>query len=164
MPILALNSLEIISRSPDQTRRIGMRLGAILRPGDVVCLSGDLGAGKTTLVQGIAAGWGSNDLVNSPTFVLVNVYSRPDGVHLYHMDAYRLSGAAEAYDLDLETMIEQGPLVIEWGERIRAALPPERLWLRLNDLEETQRDLLVTADGARPQEMLTFLRKEIYGG
>jgi len=78
-PILDQNSFEIISRSSEQTRRVGMRLGALLKPGDVVCLQGDLGAGKTTLVQGIAAGWGSLDSVSSPTFVLVNLYRRLDG-------------------------------------------------------------------------------------
>ena len=93
-PILDRNSLEIISRSAEQTRRVGMRLGAMLEPGDIVCLIGDLGAGKTTFVQGLAAGWGSLDPVSSPTFVIVNVYRRLDQRKLYHLDAYRLSGPA----------------------------------------------------------------------
>ena len=101
-PILDRNSFEIISRSAEQTRRVGMRLGALLEPGDIVCLIGDLGAGKTTLVQGLAAGWGSLDPVSSPTFVIVNVYRRLDQNQLFHLDAYRLSGAAEAADLDLD--------------------------------------------------------------
>ena len=82
MPILSPHSLEIISRSPEQTRRVGMRLGAMLQVGDVVGLCGELGSGKTTLVQGIGAGWGSLDAVTSPTFVLVNVYRRTDGQNL----------------------------------------------------------------------------------
>jgi tRNA threonylcarbamoyladenosine biosynthesis protein TsaE len=69
MPILNANTLEFVSRSPEQTRRLGMRLGALMQAGDVICLSGDLGSGKTTLVQGIARGWGSLDPVSSPTFV-----------------------------------------------------------------------------------------------
>src|SRR5665648_780012 len=72
MPILDANTLEIFSRSPEQTRRIGMRLGMFLQPGDVICLQGELGAGKTTLVQGVAQGWGSLDAVSSPTFVPVS--------------------------------------------------------------------------------------------
>ncbi len=75
-PILDPHSCELISLSPEQTRRVGMRLGALLQVGDVLALSGDLGAGKTTLMQGIASGWGSLDAVSSPTFVLVNVYRR----------------------------------------------------------------------------------------
>ena len=90
MPIIEANAFEFFSRSPDQTRRVGMRLGAMLRSGDVVCLDGDLGSGKTTLVQGVAAGWGSTDAVSSPTFVLVNIYRREDDVRLAHLDAYRL--------------------------------------------------------------------------
>jgi tRNA threonylcarbamoyladenosine biosynthesis protein TsaE len=101
MPILDPHSLEFISRSAEQTRRVGMRLGALVDGGDVVCLVGDLGSGKTTFVQGLAAGWGSLDPVTSPTFVLVNLYRRPEGARLYHLDAYRLSGASEAADLDL---------------------------------------------------------------
>jgi tRNA threonylcarbamoyladenosine biosynthesis protein TsaE len=108
MPILDPRTVEFLSRSPEQPRRRGFRLGALLGASDLVCLSGDLGTGKTTLVQGIAQGWGSLDLVSSPTFVLVNEYRRPDGCCLYHLDAYRLSSAWEAEDLDLERMIENG--------------------------------------------------------
>ncbi len=104
MPILDANSLDYFSRSPEQTRRMGMRLGALLDRGDIVCLSGDLGAGKTTLVQGIAKGWGSLDAVSSPTFILVNVYRRLDGSTLAHLDAYRMQSALEAEDLDLEPL------------------------------------------------------------
>src|SRR5512139_751687 len=114
MPILSSHSLEIISRSPEQTRRVGMRLGTLLKLGDVVHLIGEMGSGKTTFVQGISAGWGSLDPASSPTFVLVNVYRRPDRHTLYHLDAYRLSCIQEAWDLDLDEMIDTGILVIEW--------------------------------------------------
>src|SRR5512135_3538255 len=102
MPILNARTLEFFSRSPDQTRRLGVRLGALLQPGDLICLSGDLGAGKTTLVQGVAQGWGSLDTVSSPTFVLVNEYRRPDGAFLFHLDAYRLESEPEAAELDID--------------------------------------------------------------
>jgi tRNA threonylcarbamoyladenosine biosynthesis protein TsaE len=115
-PILGRNSLEIISRSAEQTRRVGMRLGSLLKPGDIVCLTGDLGAGKTTLVQGMAAGWGSLDPVSSPTFVIVNLYRRLDRATFFHLDAYRLSGPTEAVDLDLDSMLDEGSLVIEWAD------------------------------------------------
>lgn len=162
MPILSTNSFEVISRSPEQTRRFGMRLGGMLEPGDVVGLSGDLGAGKTTLVQGIAAGWGSPDPASSPTFVLVNTYRRPTDGRLFHLDAYRISGPAEAIDLDLEILLEQGPLVIEWVERIQAALPKYGLWVKMNWIDDFHRDLLLKADGERYLTLLEILRKEIF--
>ena len=151
MPILDPHSLEIISRSAEQTRRVGMRLGTLLQPGDLIGLVGDLGSGKTTLVQGIAAGWGSLDPVSSPTFVLVNVYRRPDGLQLFHLDAYRLSGPAEAIDLDLDSMLDQGPMLVEWAERVQEALPPDGLWVHLNYVSENQRDMIFTARGAALQ-------------
>ncbi len=156
--------MEIISRSPEQTRRVGMRLGALLQPGDVVCLIGDLGAGKTTFIQGLASGWGSLDQVTSPTFVLVNVYRRPDDRRLYHLDAYRLECASEAEDLDITSMLESGPMVIEWAERVLGALPPEHLYIALHMIDEFQRDLVISARGPHYQALLTTFRKHIYGG
>jgi len=164
MPILSPASLEIISRSPEQTRRVGIRLGSLLVSGDVVCLVGELGSGKTTLVQGIAAGWGSTDTALSPTFVLVNVYRQPEGGRLFHLDSYRISGPAEAEDLDLISFMDNGPLVVEWAERIQEALPKENLWVNLTWIDELQRDLVLTAHGTRYQSMITVLRKQIYGG
>jgi tRNA threonylcarbamoyladenosine biosynthesis protein TsaE len=163
MPVFKPSSLEFISRSTEQTRRVGMRLGALLQPGDVICLIGDLGAGKTTFMQGISSGWGSLDGVSSPTFVLVNVYRRPDGRRLYHLDAYRLDGASEAEDLDLDAMLESGPLVIEWADRIQAVLPQERLWVTLEWVDQEQRDFMITAQGARYLVLLHDFRKHVFG-
>jgi len=162
-PILDRNSLEIISRSAEQTRRVGMRLGAMLEPGDIICLIGDLGAGKTTFVQGLAAGWGSLDPVSSPTFVIVNVYRRLDQHKLFHLDAYRLSGPAEATDLDLDNMFDNGSLVIEWADIIAEALPAERLWVNLRYVDENQRDLIFTAHDRRYQRLLAEFRGQVYG-
>jgi tRNA threonylcarbamoyladenosine biosynthesis protein TsaE len=164
MPILAQNSVEIISRSAEQTRRVGMRLGALLYIGDVIGLVGDLGSGKTTLVQGIAAGWGSLDQVSSPTFVLVNVYRKLENQRLYHLDAYRISDASEAEDLDINMFMESGPLVIEWAERVKSALPADGLWASLKYVDEDQRDLVFSARGQRSQQLLTAFRKQVYGG
>jgi tRNA threonylcarbamoyladenosine biosynthesis protein TsaE len=163
MPILDPQSMEFISRSTEQTRRAGMRLGALLEPGDVICLVGDLGSGKTTLMQGVAAGWGSLDQVSSPTFVLVNVYRRPENQRLFHLDAYRISGPQEAQDLDLEALIAQGPLVIEWADRIEAALPRERLWIQMHYIDITQRDLIISAHGKRYKNILNQFRKTVFG-
>ncbi|RME90553.1 MAG: tRNA (adenosine(37)-N6)-threonylcarbamoyltransferase complex ATPase subunit type 1 TsaE [Anaerolineae bacterium] len=163
MPILPPNALEFFSRSPEQTRRVGMRLGSLLAVGDVVCLEGELGAGKTTLVQGLAQGWGSSDLVSSPTFILVNVYRRPDGARLFHLDAYRLASPTEAEELDLDAMLDEGPLVIEWAERVRSILPSERLWLRLDYVDEEQRQMQFTAHGKRYEKLLDEFRRSLVG-
>jgi tRNA threonylcarbamoyladenosine biosynthesis protein TsaE len=163
MPVFNPQSMEFISRSAEQTRRLGMRLGALLKSGDTICLIGDLGAGKTTLVQGVSAGWGSLDQASSPTFVLINVYRRLDGKRLFHLDAYRLSGAAEARDLDIDDLLEGGPLVVEWADRIREALPDECLWVTLSWVDEGQRDLMLTAKGSRYRALLAKLRKQVFG-
>jgi tRNA threonylcarbamoyladenosine biosynthesis protein TsaE len=164
MPILDSRSLEFISRSPEQTRRAGMRLGGMLQPGDVLGLVGDLGSGKTTLMQGVAAGWGSLDPVSSPTFVLVNVYRHPQGRRLFHLDAYRLSGDAEAEDLDMVEMLDSGPLVVEWADRIWGALPADHLRVTMSYVDENCRDLIFSAHGMRYEVLLADLRKQIYGG
>jgi tRNA threonylcarbamoyladenosine biosynthesis protein TsaE len=141
-----------------------MRLGALLKPGDLVALVGELGSGKTTLVQGIAAGWGTFDQVTSPTFVLVNVYRHTAGWRLFHLDAYRLNGTAEAIDLDLDAMLDQGPMIVEWAERVQAVLPETGLWVHLNYIDEVQRDLIFSGRGAYYEDLLSRFRKQVYGG
>jgi len=163
MPILDAHTFEFFSRSPEQTRRVGMRLGTLLQPGDLICLQGDLGAGKTTLVQGIAQGWGSLDGVSSPTFVLINEYRRPDNALLFHMDAYRIESGAEAAELDLDTMLADGALVVEWPERVGPALPSERLWLQLDYMAEEHRQIIFKACGRRYDEVLAGLQKSLFG-
>jgi len=164
MPILSENSLDFTSRSADQTRRLGIRLGGLLRVGDVVALTGDLGSGKTTFVQGVAKGWGSTDSVSSPTFVLVNEYRRGDGAQLHHMDAYRLETAAEAEDLDLESLLESGSLLVEWAERISGVLPQERLTLELTWVADEQRNMVFIPHGRRYQDMMNEFRRLAFGG
>ena len=161
-PILDLNTLEFFSRSAEQTRRVGMRLGELIQPGDVVCLEGDLGTGKTTLVQGISKGWGSTDPVSSPSYVLINAYRRPNGNRLYHLDAYRLDSPGEAVDLDIDILIETGPLVVEWAERIQEALPAKHLWVGLRWLDMEQRGMQIYATGNRYQNLLADFRQTIY--
>jgi tRNA threonylcarbamoyladenosine biosynthesis protein TsaE len=163
VPILDKHTFEFFSRSPDQTRRIGMRIGGALQRCDLICLQGDLGAGKTTLVQGIAQGWGSLDAVSSPTFVLVNEYRRPDACGLFHMDSYRLESAPEAAELDLDAMLAQGALIIEWADRIQTILPSERLWIQLEYMAEEQRQMRFRAQGARYDELLAALQKNMFG-
>lgn len=163
MPILDAHTFEFFSRSPEQTRRLGMRIGALLHPGDLLCLQGDLGAGKTTLVQGAARGWGALDDVSSPTFVLVNAYRRADSGQLFHFDAYRIDSLAEAEELDLDSLLAEGPLLVEWPERVEAILPDERLWIFLEYESDEHRAVRLTARGQRHQRLLDTIREHIYG-
>ena len=156
--------MDFFSRSPEQTRRVGSRLGGALQAGDVICLQGDLGAGKTTFVQGIAQGWGSVDSVSSPTFILVNMYRRADQSQLFHMDAYRLESTPEAEELDLDSMLTQGALLIEWPERMNGLIPNERLWVNLEHIEEEEREVKFKATGKRYDELLEVIRHGTFGG
>ncbi|MGD2251451.1 MAG: tRNA (adenosine(37)-N6)-threonylcarbamoyltransferase complex ATPase subunit type 1 TsaE [Anaerolineales bacterium] len=165
MPILNERSLEFLSRSPEQTQRLGVRLGELLKPGDLVCLSGDLGSGKTTLAQGIARGWGSLDPVGSPTFVLINEYKRADSATMYHVDAFRLESAAEAEGLGLSELFEDGgPVLVEWPERVEGALPSERIWVDLHWVEEFRRGLHFVASGIHYERLLRQFREIAFGG
>lgn len=155
--------MDFFSRSPEQTRRIGVRLGGALQAGDIICLQGDLGAGKTTLVQGIAQGWGSRDSVSSPTFILVNVYRRADAGQLFHMDAYRLDSTPEAEEMDIDTMLAQGPLIVEWPERIDGLVPHENLWIKLEHVDEEEREMKFKSHGKRYDQLLEIIRHAIGG-
>lgn len=156
--------MDFFSRSPEQTRRIGVRLGGALQTGDVICLQGDLGAGKTTFVQGVARGWGSLDSVSSPTFIIVNVYRRTDQTQLFHVDAYRLDSTPEAEELDLDSMLSQGPVLIEWPERMDGLIPQERLWLKLAHIDKAEREIKFQASGKRYDDLLEVIRQGTCGG
>jgi tRNA threonylcarbamoyladenosine biosynthesis protein TsaE len=107
-----------ITHSPAETEAFGERFGKRLRVGDMVLLTGELGAGKTTFVRGVARGTASESPVASPTFQLVRVY--PGRVQLAHIDLYRIETPAELGDLGLDELIDQGAIVVEWGDRLDA--------------------------------------------
>ena len=163
MPILDDRNFEFFSHSPNQTRRLGIHLGGYLEQGDVVCLEGNLGSGKTVLVQGIAQGWGTTDPVSSPTYVIVNEYRRPDEKWLYHMDAYRLGNIFEAEHLDFDRMLEQGTIVIEWAERVKEVLPDTYLWITLNYTGMEHRAMMLNPHGKRFEAIVENLRRKLYG-
>ncbi|MCJ7694556.1 MAG: tRNA (adenosine(37)-N6)-threonylcarbamoyltransferase complex ATPase subunit type 1 TsaE [Anaerolineaceae bacterium] len=164
MPILDERAFEFYSHSPEQTRRVGIRLGGLLKPGDVVCLEGNLGAGKTTLVQGIAQGWGSLDAVSSPTYVIVNEYRRPENEQLFHADAYRLSNSLDAEILDFDRMLQFGALVLEWPERIKEILPESNLWIQMKWTGAEQRYFLFKSSGKQYDKMVQKLKHSMFGG
>lgn len=164
MPILDSHTIEFFSRSPEQTRRIGMRLGSELKIGDVICLQGNLGAGKTTFVQGLAQGWGSIDAVSSPTFIIVNEYRRATGGQIFHLDAYRLESMPEAEELDLDAMLSEGVVIIEWPEKLNGLIPNDRLWITLEHIQEEQRQMSFKAHGKRYDDLLDGIRQSMFGG
>jgi tRNA threonylcarbamoyladenosine biosynthesis protein TsaE len=164
MPTVDEHTIDVFSRSPEHTRRLGLRLGKALQSGDVICLQGDLGAGKTTFVQGVAQGWGSMDAVSSPTFIIVNVYRDGKQKQLFHMDAYRLDSTSEAEELDLETMLAEGPLLIEWPERMQSLIPDERLWVQLEYINEEEREMRFKSSGKRYDDLLAVIRQAAFGG
>jgi tRNA threonylcarbamoyladenosine biosynthesis protein TsaE len=164
-PIPTDHSFELISHSAEQTSRLGELLGRHLRAGDLVCLQGDLGSGKTCLTQGIGTGLGVDGAICSPTFVLVNELPPADnGPYLYHIDLYRILDIYDALSLGLEEYIHgDGVVVIEWAERVRDYLPADRLWITLTYLEGTQRRLHLQANGGRYEALLDTLREAVVG-
>ncbi len=145
----------VLSGSPEETHRLGVRLGALLQPGDFVGLVGDLGAGKTHLVRGVAEGAGvSRSEVASPTFAIVYPYR--GRVPLYHADLYRLADYDELYATGfLDLVGGDGAVLVEWLDRVPEAAPREYLRITLRDTGEESRELVAEAWGSRPAELLT---------
>lgn len=128
--------LDVVTTSPAETEAAGEQFGERLAPGDLVLLKGDLGAGKTTFVRGLMRGVGSPAHVASPTFQLVRVY--PGRVQIAHVDLYRLEDGADLVDLGLEELLDQGAVVVEWGDRLEA---PEAALLSIEHLGGDRRRL-----------------------
>jgi tRNA threonylcarbamoyladenosine biosynthesis protein TsaE len=141
--------------SPEQMRELGRRLAKLLRAGDLVMLSGELGAGKTTLTRGLGEGLGVRGAVTSPTFVIARVHpSLGDGPPLVHVDAYRLGGGLdEMEDLDLDVSLSDSVIVVEWGEGKVEELTEDRLQVLIHravgDTTDEVRHLTVTGRGQR---------------
>lgn len=165
MAILDERTLDFISSSVDQTVRLGVRLGEMLEVGDLICLSGELGSGKTAMAQGIGRGWGASRQVSSPSFTLIHEYPRlRDGRLLYHIDCYRLENLADVATSGLQDVLEDGgAIMIEWPERIADLLPEDRLWIDLRYVSETRRGLRIQAFGDRPAELLKEFRRSAFG-
>jgi len=169
MVLLEENMLEFISRSAEQTQRLGARLGTLLQGGDVICLEGPLGSGKTTLTQGLGRGWGAQQQLVSPSFVLVREYARPeDEQRLYHVDLYRISGAEEAWGLGVEEFFgsEHAVTVIEWAGRAESLIPDDHLWIKFGFVEPvdlSRRHLWFSARGRRHQDLLRQFRQLAFG-
>lgn len=147
--------VELTLPTAEDTRTAGRRLAALLRAGDLVVLTGDLGAGKTTLTQGLGEGLSVRGPVTSPTFVIARVHpSLADGPGLVHVDAYRLGDGAELDDLDLDDTLAESVTVVEWGQGLAEQLSEDRLELSLQrsgdeDADQQARRLTLLGVGPR---------------
>jgi tRNA threonylcarbamoyladenosine biosynthesis protein TsaE len=151
--------LQFSTNGPEATLMFGKKLAARLQAGDVVCLSGDLGAGKTLLVQGIAAGMGITGDVTSPTFTILQVYDNGQ-MPFYHFDLYRLDTFAELENIGFEEYVgTDGVTVIEWADKFVEAMPESCLWIKINlGKEETERIIYVKPEGERFGRLCEELR------
>lgn len=160
-PIVAPNTLDFISHSEAQTRRLGTRLAAMLSPGDVVALVGDLGTGKTRWVQGVCQGLEVSDPVISPTFTLVNEYR--GRWPIYHIDLYRITNPSELFTFGLEDYLYgSGISLIEWADRAGSFLPDSYLTIELYHLEETKRRVVLRPYGNRFIKLTTAFKESTF--
>jgi tRNA threonylcarbamoyladenosine biosynthesis protein TsaE len=140
-------AVELSSASPEETHALGARLAAVARAGDVVCLWGELGAGKTVFAKGFGAGLGVAATISSPSFVLMGEYA--GRLPLFHIDLYRLASADQALDGGLlDDRQAAGVVLVEWPERLGDALPPDRLDVRIDGGADDPRRITLAGHGA----------------
>lgn len=130
----------ILTKSPEDTVLLGERIARSLKPNDVVAITGELGAGKTTLIQGVAKGLGINNWITSPTFTLINEFTGK--LNLYHVDLYRIDSVADAEDIAIEEYFNKGGVtVIEWAEKIGPILPAGTVEIKISIVSDNERSL-----------------------
>lgn len=149
--------VKIYLENEEQTRDIGFKLGKLLTPKSVVCLIGDLGAGKTTMTQSLAGSLGVDDYITSPTFTIVNEYE--GRIPLYHFDVYRIGSSDEMYDIGFDEYINgDGVCIIEWANLIEDILPDEYLNIEMK-YKETGREMILTPKGEKYEQIVKELTK-----
>ncbi len=158
---LTMEPITARTTSVEETRKLGAALGELCRPGDVILLAGDLGAGKTALAQGVGAAFGIDEPITSPTFVLARHYQ--GHLVLHHLDVYRLDHLGELFDVGLpELLDERGVILIEWGDAIATSLPAHYLEVRLTfGDEEDERLLTFRSVGGRWRNHMAALQLAI---
>jgi tRNA threonylcarbamoyladenosine biosynthesis protein TsaE len=133
--------------SPQETIKLGKKIGEVLKKGDVIAYLGNLGAGKTTLTRGIALGLGLDDVVISPTFSIVNEYENENGINVYHFDMYRIKNETELeftgyYDYPQKDSV----FIIEWSENIKNILPSSTVFISIETIDEQTREISIRGD------------------
>ncbi len=153
-----MNNLELVSQSPEQTQKLGVRIGELALLGDVFLLVGELGTGKTCLTQGIAWGLGIKEYALSPSFVIMReLYGR---LPLYHIDLYRLDRIEESMELGLDDYLYgRGVCVVEWAEKALSILPKKHLLIKISYLSDTGRSFEIKPSGQRYSELVEQLRE-----
>jgi tRNA threonylcarbamoyladenosine biosynthesis protein TsaE len=157
-----VNALEILSSTPEATREFGHQIGTLLQAGDVIALTGDLGAGKTCCIQGIARGLGVPETIaiTSPTYTLIHEYR--GRVPVYHFDVYRLGCEEDLYDLGYEEYFYgDGVTLIEWADRIHSFLPDDYCVIHLHIGSDGTRTLQCQGQGPRSADLLNALQNRI---
>ncbi len=152
-------SLSLVSHSLSETRRLGALLGQLLEGEEIICLEGELGTGKTSLIQGIGQGQGIREPITSPTFTLVNEYQGSEAT-LYHVDLYRVDTTEEIIAAGIDEYFYNGGIcVIEWAEKARDMLPPGCLYITLEHVSEEERGILLQAKGEAYRQLLRRLER-----
>ena len=152
------------TNSPAETRALGCHLAAQLRPGDVLLLLGDLGAGKSELTRGIARGLGVSSPVASPSFTILNVYDE-GRIPLYHFDWYRLNSAEELYEMGMDEYLGgDGVAVVEWPSRCPEAVPEKHLEVRIDPMDDCAREIALIPRGGFRELSLEAMENEAAGG
>ena len=152
------------TNSPAETRALGCHLAAQLRPGDVLLLLGDLGAGKSELTRGIARGLGVSSPVASPSFTILNVYDE-GRIPLYHFDWYRLNSAEELYEMGMDEYLGgDGVAVVEWPSRCPEAVPEKHLEVRIDPVDDCAREIALIPRGGFRELSLEAMENEAAGG
>ena len=150
-------TLVLHTDTPGMTKKLGERIGRLLRAGDVLLLSGELGAGKTMLAQGIGRGMGVTDPIKSSSFVIMNEYQGAE-LRLYHADLYRLEDPEQVAELALEELAAAGVLVVEWPERALEEMPEDHLFIRLAYITANSRTIECAPQGARYEALASALK------
>jgi len=152
---------KLTTNSPEETMAVGEKLGQVLKPGDVITLTGDLGAGKTYFSKGVGKGLGVSDHITSPTFTIINEYS--GRLPLYHVDAYRVGNSDEVYDLGLEEyLFGEGVTLIEWPQVLEEVLPQQVLEIEIvkDEKMENQRSFNLNPGGSRYDDLIRELTEK----
>jgi len=161
-PIIDQHSIDFISHSAEQTRRLGERLGELLTGGDLLFFVGDLGSGKTCMIQGIGRGLGIETPITSPTFTLINEYV--GRFKFYHIDLYRIEKIQEVFSFGLDDYLYgDGICAIEWAERADTLWPQEYLLVRPRYIDESKRGFTFTAVGTHYDRLIRAFKRNAFG-